>query len=69
MELKIDPDRTPVCDIDTGIFVRAEGKSVDISELTSGSLLVWLRSRDGNNPLAENTVGILLGHGHIVEAN
>ena len=54
---------------ETGIYVRAkrDGKweSVDISELTAESLLQWLRSRDGDNPWAEDVVGILLGHGHL----
>jgi hypothetical protein len=49
----------------TCIYVRAKGNhgwdSVDISLLTKESLLDWLRSRGGNNPYAENTVGILLG--------
>lgn len=51
----------------TGIFVRAknsEGRwdSVDIAELDKESLLVWLKSRGGDNPWAESTVLILLGH-------
>lgn len=55
----------------TGIYVRAkfpEGGygSVDIRDLDAPSLLAWLRSGGGNNPLAENTIGILLGHGHLV---
>jgi hypothetical protein len=55
----------------TGIFVRAltpDGKaSVDIGCLTPKSLLKWLRHCGGKNPLAENVVGQLLGHGHIVD--
>jgi len=56
----------------TGIYVRAlspEGKwmSVDIALLDKESLLSWLRSRGGNNPWAENVVGILLGHGNLVQ--
>ena len=55
---------------DTGIYVRAQdegGKwhAADISHLTAESLLEWLHSRGGCNPLAENVVGILFGHGHI----
>ena len=56
----------------TGIYVRAkfpEGGwgNVDIRDLDAESLLRWLRSRGGNNQLAENVVGILLGHGHLVK--
>jgi hypothetical protein len=57
--------------LNTGIYVRAltpDGyASVDIACLTPVSLLKWLRSNGGNNPLAENTVGVLLGHGHITD--
>ena len=53
----------------TGIFVRAitpDGwESVDIGVLTPTSLLKWLKKDGGDNPLAENAVGILLGHGHL----
>lgn len=65
MDLKVDPnrDRLP----ETGIYVRAQNEkgkwlSADIAHLSSASLLHWLRSRGGENPLAENVVGILLGH-------
>ena len=56
----------------TGIYVRAkqpDGKwiSADLCQLSKESLLAWLRSRGGNNPWAEDTVGILLGHGHLHE--
>jgi hypothetical protein len=56
--------------VETGIYVRAkspEGKweSVDINLLDATSLLHWLRSGGEKNELAENVVGILLGHGHI----
>jgi hypothetical protein len=56
----------------TGIFVRAKGedgrwRSVDIAWLTKQSLLSFLKSRGGDNPWAENTVGILLGHGMLHE--
>lgn len=65
--------RTGSSDPSTGIFVRAQnsdGKwdSVDIACLDAKSLLEWLRSRGGNNPWAENVVGILLGHGSLVAA-
>lgn len=53
----------------TGIYVRAvtpDGwRSVDIAVLTPESLLRWLQHDGGNNSIAENTVGILLGHGHL----
>lgn len=76
LDLYEDPARARLPE--TGIFVRAlregidsEGNtkhkwdSVDISRLTKESLLQWLRSRGGDNPFAEDTVGILLGHGHL----
>ena len=51
----------------TGIYVRARHpdtgwESVDISWLDRDSLRRWLTSRGGDNPWAENTVLILLGH-------
>ena len=53
----------------TGIYVRAltpDGiTSADIATLTPTSLLKWLQMDGGSNPLAENTVGVLLGHGHL----
>ena len=65
--LTIDPARPR---LDTGIWVRAwtaDGRCVNacISELDRASLLAWLRSRGGDNPWAEDVVGILLGHGHL----
>lgn len=72
MELKVDKERlfSPNRVI-TGIYVRAvyDGKfdSYDIDALTKKSLLEWLRSRGGDNPWAEDVVGILLGHGHLHE--
>lgn len=68
MQLKQDANRIGIGE--TGIFVRAlntENKidSVDISELDKESLLGWLRSRGGDNKWAEDTVGIILGHGHL----
>ena len=72
MELKVDKKRWAEKDAwgKTGIFVRAlmsdnKWKSVDIVMLEKESLLKWLKSRDGNNPYAEDVVGILLGYGHL----
>lgn len=53
--------------IETGIFVRAKypddtWENVDIAELTTASLRRWLRSRDGDNELAETVVLMLLKH-------
>jgi hypothetical protein len=69
-DLRIDPQRADLADNfpRTGIFVRAKdqtGKhqSVDIALLNKASLLALLRSRGGRNEWAENTVGLLLGHG------
>ena len=63
-ELTVDPYRTGAPE--TGIYVRArEGEkwgSHDIAHLDAASLLIWLRSRGGENAWAENTVGSLLGH-------
>ena len=69
-DLHIDPERAVMADNlpRTGAFVRAKdqtGKhqSVDIALLNKASLLALLRSRGGRNEWAENTVGLLLGHG------
>jgi hypothetical protein len=69
-DLHIDPERAVMADNlpRTGAFVRAKdqtGKhqSVDITLLNKASLLALLRSRGGQNEWAENTVGLLLGHG------
>lgn len=67
-DLKIDPARRADFREDsTGIFVRAQdadGKWVnaDILHLDRDSVIVWLRSRGGNNLWAENTVLLLLQH-------
>lgn len=72
-ELTPDPDRiaNPNYHGLTGIFVRAKhaGKwgNFDIAELDRASLLSWLRSRGGDNRWAEETVGIILGYGHLHE--
>ena len=53
--------------MNTGIFIRAEidgkWKSVDIgdSQLPNTEVVKWLRSRGGDNRLAERCVMILLG--------
>jgi hypothetical protein len=69
-DLHIDPQRAEMTDNfpRTGIFVRAKDQSgkhqsVDIALLNKASLLALLRSRGGQNEWAENTVGLLLGHG------
>ena len=65
MDLKVDAKRKQ--QFETGIFVRAkdgeEWINADISTLDKGSLLESLRSRGGDNPWAENVVGIFLEHG------
>jgi hypothetical protein len=73
MELTFDKDRWEAGEevyLPTGIYIRAKtpnGKydTGDISMLDKDSLLVWLKSRGGDNVYAENCVGILLGHGHL----
>ena len=71
--MEIDSERWGVTnDAITGIFVRAQDSdggwhSADIWYLKPDSLLEWLRSDGGENPLAENTVGILLGRGHLLD--
>jgi hypothetical protein len=57
---------------DSGVLVRArlpEGgyEPVLLEDLDRASLLVWLRSKGGRNPLAENTVGQLLGAGRLTD--
>lgn len=67
----IDPKRElDWAGCETGVKVRARdstGKVVttDAVYLDAESLLIFLRSRGGQNLLAENMVGILLGHGHL----
>ena len=73
MDLILDPERVKNKKMwgDTGIYVRVydvEDKkwtSADIVLLHRDSLLRWLKSRGGDNPWAEDVVGILLGHGHL----
>lgn len=70
---QVDTERRNLIDLghlpETGIYVRARygdsWGSYDIAALDAKSLLSWLQSGGGCNQLAENTVGILLGHGHI----
>lgn len=68
-DLIIDVDRYEISPKlpETGIYVRAtlRGKwgSYDIVHLTKESLIEWLHKDGGDNKLAENCVGILLGHG------
>jgi len=69
MKLKVMPGREGT-EPGTGVYVRAlntsgEWINADIAQLDAESLLTWLRSRGGDNPWAEDVVGILLGHGHL----
>lgn len=72
-DLIIDPRRANIGIPPTGIFIRAkynnEWGNYDITQLDAPSLLKWLRSRGGKNEWAENTVGLLLGHGNITTEN
>lgn len=65
--LQVDPERLDAPE--TGIPIRARTPggfdTHDIAHLDRASLLAWLRSRGGDNPFAEDVVGILLGHGHL----
>lgn len=72
MNLKIDSDRVKMQMPKLGINVRAQNDSgswetADITVLTAESLLEWLKSKGGDNPFAENLVGIIFGHGHLHE--
>jgi|APSaa5957512622_1039677.scaffolds.fasta_scaffold139126_2 hypothetical protein len=55
----------------TGIYIRAKHPETgrygtyDLYQLDAHSLLRWLRSRGGDNSMAEDVVGVLLGHGHL----
>ena len=69
-EYRVDPKRgLGENEQGTGIMVRAKDQNIfvsaDLAELDRASLLAWLRSRGGDNPWAEDCVGILLGHGHL----
>lgn len=66
MKLLVDPNRELLPE--TGIYVRAMNfndtwVNADIAHLTKESLLEWLKRDGGDNRLAEDTVGILLGYG------
>jgi hypothetical protein len=56
---------------ESGMYIRAldpdteKVGTYDIVALDKPSLLIWLRSRGGDNPYAEDVCGILLGHGHL----
>ena len=67
MEYIVDEHRSGIAN--TGILVRAKMRdkwgAFDISDLNKESLLAFLRSRGGDNPWAEDCVGIILGHGHL----
>jgi len=71
MALQVDRYRAINADLKgaTGIYIRAKLDdrfgAYDIATLTKESLLEWLRSHGGANELAENVVGLLLGHGHL----
>lgn len=70
--LRVDPLREKARHGTTGCYIRAvNGEGVvadyDIAELDKVSLLRFLRTGGQKNELAENTVGMLLGHGPLVE--
>ncbi len=74
MNLKVCPKRLAEKDPynKTGVYIRAQTSggawiSADIILLDKPSLLTWLRSRGGRNDWAENTVAMILGHGHFEE--
>lgn len=65
-DMRVDTVRV-ITKPETGIYVRAQTStgawvSADIAHLDRASLMAWLRSRGGDNPWAENTVAVLLGH-------
>ena len=68
--LRVDPDRLVAGDGATGIYIRALDESdrwcsCDIAQLDKASLLAFLRCRGGDNPWAEDVIGIILGHGRL----
>lgn len=75
MKLKTDPKRqNENMHGLTGIFIRAIGTNgkqdaYDLAELDAESLTAWLTRDGGSNPLAENTVRVMLGHEQIIPAN
>jgi hypothetical protein len=62
-----DPKRAEFKD-GTGIYIRAKRgdtwDAIDIGELTTESLLRFLRSREGGNVWAESTCALILQHSH-----
>lgn len=67
MDLKVDPARMQEWDGVSGIQVRGtlngQAGTVDVAVLDKASLRLWLRSRGGNNPFAEDAMAMALGHG------
>lgn len=66
IKARIDPARDEY-DSATGIYVRAmnaagKWESVDMARLDRESLIQWMRSRGGDNKLAESLVLLLLDH-------
>lgn len=72
MNLKTDPKRqNENMHGLTGIFIRAIGTdgrfdAHDLAELDAESLTTWLKRDGGSNPLAENTVRVILGHEQVI---
>ncbi len=69
-ELKVDPERhrnLAGCGIHVRAMLDGSWGRYDIVALDGPSLIAWLKSRGGDNPWAEDVVGILLGHGHLHE--
>ncbi len=64
MELIVDPTRKHFDIVGIPIRAKFDGNwgTYDINHLDRASLMIWLRSRGGQNDWAENTVAILLGH-------
>lgn len=68
MKLKFDPQRRNRFQVArTGILVRAQNEdgkfeNIDAVHLDASSMLVWLRSRGGYNPWAEQVLFRVLGY-------
>lgn len=62
-DLLVSEDRV-LTEVVTNVYVRATHRekwgSYDISQLDNESLLRWLRAQDGDNPRAEDLVGVLI---------
>lgn len=71
MEYTVDPERYANISYrcGTGIYIYAKTEdgydAVDLAVLDKQSLLSWLKQNNESNKIAEDTVGILLGHGHL----